>query len=226
MVDKTYALAIRYGQPGVLAENVLHVHKFTAGDPVQADFLAIANAWKETIRSSMNVNVAFTDFIAEQVLGDGVTYDPTTCRQVGGTLFTGPLTAPLAGTVAGDAMPPQAAVTVRVATGLRGRSYRTHVQVGGLSEGSQAAGVPTAGYVTGLQGQVDLFVAVYKQGGTSPNWRWCTFSRGIASGCYPDPDLRHHPLRHIRVGDPGLATADVTSATVGTVVSSMKSRAL
>lgn len=226
MVDKVFQLAVRYVQPFVFAENVIYIRKITAGDPTDAQFLVIANRWKEVWRAAQNINVLYADWVATQVLGAGVTYSAINCRQVGGTLQTGLLTGTLAGANGSDALPPQTAVTVNVHTALRGRSYRTHNQIGGFSEtNSDANGVILAASVLALQTTLDVFRAFYGSGGSDADFRWCTFSRGIASGCYPNPDLRHHPLQHRQAGDVDASIANVVSATVGTVWTTMRTRA-
>lgn len=224
MVDKTYSLAVRYAQLGQECENVLHFRKQTAGDPSGAQWLTIANAWKEVIRDSMSTTVLFVDWVATQVLGAGVTYSTTTCRQVGGTIQLGALTGTLAGAATGDALPPACAATLSLGTGVRGRSFRSHLQLGGFVEAQQVGGGWIAGFNSTIQPKVDTFRGVYGSGGSDADFDWCTFSRGIASGCFPDPNLRHHPLVHRQAGDVENAIASVTSAVLGTLVTSMRSR--
>lgn len=224
MPDKVYQVAVRYQQPSVGAENVLHARKITAGDPTDAMFLAFANAWKEAIRTSQVNTVTYQDWVATQVLGAGVTYSTITCRQVGGTLQSGLLTGTLTGAVAEDPLPPMATCSLNVHTALRGRSYRTKLSLGGFGEPRQSGGIWSGAFLTNLQAAIDAFRAVYGSGGTDPDLRWCTFSRGIASGCYPDPDQRHHPLVHRQAGDPDASMANITSATVTDSVSTQRTR--
>lgn len=225
MTNKTFALAVRYQQLGVEAENVLYIQKITAGDPTVSQMQAIANNWKEGLRTSQSSSVAWVDFVATQVCGPGVTFETTRGRQVGGLLFTGLLTGTLAGVNAADPLPPLAAISLRCQTGLRGRPYRTHKQLGGWCEDAQSGGVWGAGFLSALGTALNTaFNVKYQSGGTDPDFRFVTFSRGIASGWYPDPDLRHHPLRFRGGADQDAATAVITTVTLTNVVSTMRSR--
>lgn len=224
MVDKVYALAVRYSQLGVGAENILHIRKITAGDPTDAQLLAVANAWKEVLRALQHTTVTWVDWVATQVLGDGVTFNSSNCRQLGGTLQTGALTGTLVGAIGGDALPPSSACAIALGTALRGRPYRTHLSTGGYAETSQNEGLWSVAFNGLIATAVATFLGVYGSGGTDPNFRWCTYSRGLASGCYPNPDLRHHPLQFRAPGNPDVAIANINRATPGTIVSTMRTR--
>jgi hypothetical protein len=224
MVNLTYGVAVRYVHSNQLMENVLHVNKITAGAATDAQFLAFANAWKEVIRAQQSANVTYLDWIATQVAGAGVAYDPATCKQVGGTVQSGLLTGTLIGGTATDPLPPMNTMSVQLRTGTRGRSYRSKLQLGSHVESVQSNGFWTVGYVAAIQANVDAFRAVYGSGGTNADLRWCTFSRGIASGCFPDPDQRHHPLVHRQAGDQDASIANIVSVLCGSVVTTTRSR--
>ena len=224
MPDKTYALAVRYTQLNAACENVLHFRKTTTGDPTDAQWLTLANAWKETIRPGQSDTVTYVDWVATQVLGDGVSFNTQNCRQIGGTLQSGLLTGTLGGSATGDALPPLVTTSVNVHTALRGRSYHTRLQISGFVETQITNGLWVVSFINGQQALLDTFRGVYGSGGTDPNFRWCTYSRGIASGCFPNPDLRHHPLEHRQEGQPENAIANVTSANYTRTASTTRSR--
>lgn len=224
MVDKVYAVEVNFVTNSLSMKNVLHFAKITAGDPTTAQLRTLAEAWKEVVRPQQPNIVSWTDFRATQVLGDGVTYDAVTCRQVGGTIQTGALTGTLAGFLAAESLPFHDTMSLALGTGLRGRSYRGKLQMGPFAESEQGANVWTAGTVSAAQALVDTFKGVYGAGGTDPDFRWGVFSRGIASGCFPDQNTRHHPLVHRQAGNAADAFHNITSAVCSAWVTTTRSR--
>lgn len=224
MVDKCYALAVRYLQSGVEAQNTIHMSKITVGDPTNAQWLTIANAFKELWRGAQATTVTYVDWVATQVLGDGVSYSAINCRQVGGTVQTGLLTGTLTGSAVDQALAPLDTLVVSYRSALRGRSRRSHLSIGGFVEAQQQDGLWTTTHVTNNQTNINGFITTYGNGGTDPDFRWVVFSRGIASGCYPNPLTSKHELVHRATGDPSSATSPVVSALVALPVSTMRTR--
>lgn len=224
MVDKVYSLACRWAHRSQLGQNTLHFAKRSAGDPTQAQFTTIATAWKDTLRPIQSSQLLWVDWVATQVLGDGVTYSTTTCRQIGGALLSGAIGGVLAGSAAGDDLPPHDSVAIDISSGRRGRSFRTVLHVGGIPESSNIGSTYDAATVVALQAGVDAFIATYGDAGTDADWDWVVFSRGIASGCFPDPNVRRHPLVHRQAGDINNCTANVLDALVTNRLSTVRSR--
>lgn len=224
MTIKTYQLAVRWKETGGTFQNGLHFNKVSAGDPSNAQWLVIANAWKEIMRVRQYNQATWVDYVATQVNGDGVVYDPATCKQVGGSIQSGALTGTLVGASATDGLPPLATMSVNIKTALRGRNRRTHVQLSGFVETDQTQGVWETGTKTAVQASIDAFLAVYGNGGTDVNFRWVVFSKGTASGCFPNPLDPKHRLVHRQAGSPDTATAEVVSATVRPSVTTTRSR--
>lgn len=221
-----YALAVRssdlYGSDLL---NILHFRRIAdVGPATVAEVLALGNAVKEAMRPSQQVNITYKDYTATQVAGPGVVYSTTSCRQLGGAIITVNATGTLTGGVAVDGLPSKDCAVVTLRTGLRGRSHRGRVYVGGLPEDAQTNGLIVSGVVTTLQTAFTALVTTYGEAGSSGTWKWVVFSRVIASGCRADPAVRKHPLVHVQDGDQAGASTMISSTLVRNVVYSQRSR--
>jgi hypothetical protein len=192
--------------------------------PTATDLLALGNAWKETFRPSQMNAIKYENYKAVQVGGDGVTYSPTTCRQIGGTAIEVAPTGTVIGPTGVNPVPPAVSLVASFGTGLVGKSRHGRQYIAGLASTAITGGIWGTTILGTLNTAVSAFLAVYGAGGTSADWTMVIFSRVIASGCKADPNTRHHPLVHVQAGDMANAAKHVTSFVLDSVARSTRTR--
>jgi hypothetical protein len=222
-VDDVYRLTVRSMTNLNVYQNSWYFRRLSAPDPSQADALALANDWKETLRPLVCNDVIFTTWELRQVRGASVSYSVDPCNIVGGILLQGGVTGSTAGTDTADMLPPQNAFVVTILTGLAGRRRRGRTYIYGVGEGQQASGSWFSAYEVVVSAAFAAQIAQYATGGTDPNWRWVVWSHREASGCAPSPSPPFSPTP-VDPPSPGTAAADVVSYTTRTTVFNQRRR--
>lgn len=92
---------------------------------------------------------------------------------VGDTSFT------QAGTSTAAGLPGTVAIVVSLRTGSAGRSYRGRIYVPGVDESVTDKGQLVNPYLSGAQTNLDSNLAVYGDGGSSPDYLWGIYSHKL-----------------------------------------------
>lgn len=222
-IGDVYRLTLRSLFAGQQLQNTFHLQRKTAPDPTLAQAQSLADDWKDAIRQNQNAGVTYTTWELRQVRGLSVIYDTNLCERSGGILLDGSLTGTLTGTVAGDGLPPQAAIVATLLTGISGRRRRGRIYYGGISESDQNAGTVASGALSNIGSQLASQLVQYGVSGTDPDWQWVVWSDVTAFGCKVNPNPPPSRLRE-SVPNPGSASAPITQIKVRNVVYSQRRR--
>lgn len=230
LAGDVYELAVKQTYSGSTLMNVLHFQCLVSPTGTQAKFQTLADDIKEMLRVKQSSTLTWVSWRASKVVGDDVTYDPTTCNRSGGDFYEGNHSGTLTGAdTSGAAGASFAAAVVALKTGQVGRSKRGQFFIGGLDTNSYSPSdrnTLAASYVTAWTTAIGTFTAKYLgTGGTDPTFKWVVFSRVIASGCkYVYVAGSKPQLMHVQDGNPDAAMFDVTSATLRSLIAPMNRR--
>ena len=221
-----YEVSTRQSLLGQVLINTIHVREvaatLTEGER-QSTLQIFADAFKDLTKANQHNTVTYQTWRASQVQGAGVTYNPATCKKVGGKVYEGNLTGALAGAEAGGAVVATfAAMIIKEGTGFAGRSRRGRIHIGGVSTSLSNATVgqiPAA--VSNQTTVINSFRALYGPVAPAASWEVIVWSRRLATGCSP---ASTHPHALVSRGDQDLAnswkavTSMVSVAPLGTMV--------
>jgi hypothetical protein len=203
--------------------NVFAVQMRSAGEPNAADFLALANDFKEANRLLQSPRFSYTGWRAVQVRADTITYPPGTCKRVGGLFYEGVQTGTLTGGGSSpDDLPPQCAFVVTLRSNEIGRSRRGRLYIGGHTEDYQGGGTWTGTFMTNMTNSWNTFMAKYNfPTGTSPTFALTIWSERIATGCVQLPGGGHS---NVNPSNPDDAAIGVYSHTLRSTVHTQRRR--
>jgi len=135
--------------------------------------------------SAMTTLAILSDFVANIVplavaaSSSQINWNQVTCQD---TLATGdattiqPLSQPHPGALAGDVLPPQDTVVVRLMTATKGKRFMGRFYFPGITEAGSTNGVLVAPQLTAIQALATGILTFYGPSGTSPNLRAVVFS--------------------------------------------------
>ena len=223
--DDVYALQLHQVYAGQMIMNTIHFRTKTSTDPTQAVFQTLADDWMNTLKPRQVTHITYDHWLAQQVRGGTVTYNPAVCRREGGRRLEAGFTPPNVGLEVSDGLPPQSAWVTTLVTGFAGRSRRGRFYMSGIPENIQGQGLIAPASVSANQTIWNSLITEYGVGGTSPTWELGVWSFTLASGC----TARTSPpwgLEHTRTGDPAAAFTGVIGATVRNIVHSQRKRTI
>lgn len=221
----SYRLVINATYLNQLYQNTLALSMNAATEPAAADFLVVANDFKETFRGRQHINFAYTTWEATQLWGSTMVINRPLCTRSGGKSFAGVMTGSLAGADnTADCLPPQCAFVVTLLTGFAGRRKRGRWYTPCYSEASQAGGIWGTAFLSAEDGLLTTFMNKYKQGGTSPFATLGIWSERTASGCIPNPSGHGHT--NVDTPSPETAMTTVTGYTMRATVFNQRRRTL
>lgn len=219
-----YKVTVQATGQGSVYMNVLAVRQIGAVDITQADLQVFADGWKDIWRPSQSTSILWRSWRAVQVFGPNVDYTAAPCERVGGFAFEANLSGTLAGTDAGEILPPQCALVVTHGSGLIGRRHRGRAYVFGFGEASQNAGVFTPTILTTLGTAYTTWFNKYKATGTDTKLQAGIWSERTAFGC----EWRGSPPVHTVIDAPSPDTAftPLSSFNIRPNVNTQRRRAL
>jgi hypothetical protein len=222
-VGDTYRVSITATGQGSIYQNTYCVQAKFEPDPTAAQFITFVNNAVTLWLAGQHITIAYTEWSAKQLWGEGMTMVQEECRREGGREFGGPLTQ--TGTYsATDALPPQSAMVVTWLTGNTGRRKRGRTYGFGQVEGGQSEGTWTSAWLTSQTTRLDTFINLYRAvSGTSPDFTLAIWSERLASGCVPAPPPNKGHVR-IDTPHPELATTPVTAYVLRPTVYSQRRR--
>ena len=222
-IGDVYRLTISGTGSGSLLQNVLHYKLKLGTGPDATTFATAATDFITIYRPGQTPGFTWTDWLATQEWGSGMTLDTPRCRRLNGKTFAGTITGS-AGSGTGDALPPQAAHVTTLVTGLSGRRHRGRVYGMGQIEVNQADGLWIPAYNTSMTTAWNVFSAKYfKDTGTNTELKLGVWSEREASGCVPaTPPNKGHV--QVDTPNPDGAFTDVTAFTIRPIVYSQRRR--
>lgn len=194
------------------------------GDPVAADFVALASAMKELFRGNQVDDLAYTDWRALKVRGTGVTYNTSSPFRVSLVSYAGSYTGTLTGVSTNPPSPEQTAMVMAINTALNGKRYRGRVFIAGLTEAVMTdASLFDTTFRTNFQTSISTGLANYFVGGSDPDWELGVWSDRIAmnvalSNTWP------RVLTSQGAPDPANAFTGATSITLRSYIGNQRGR--
>jgi len=156
------------------------------GVPLQSDFQALADAFKEVCRPSQHNLLAYTTWEATQLWGPTMSINTPLCTRSGGLSFSGNFTAPLTGAATGtEPAAPQLACVTTLMTGQTGRRKRGRNYMCGLTEAGQAGGLFDNAFLSPLQTAWTSFYSAYGALAVTGSFFLGVWSERTATGCVP-----------------------------------------
>lgn len=208
---------------GMVVMNTYYFARKSAPDPTAANALALANNVKELFRTHQGTTIAYTDWTVDQVRGGSTVYSFGVCHKEGGIQYVGAFTGTLAGTVAGDILPPQNAFVTTLLTGLAGRRRRGRHYLCGRVEADQNVGVYIAGAVTDMTTAWNAALTQFGPTGSDGDWQIGVWSTRTATGCEPATQHPHH-LTGVDAPSPATAFAAITTFAARNIVYTQRRR--
>jgi hypothetical protein len=195
-VDDVYQITVNANTGAGINMSSLHFIRTTEAEPVDADFLAVANDIKELHRAEQNISYAYTSWRARRIRGDDVTWPPTgPCAPVGGLVVEGLMTGTLPGGNVGEVLPWQCALVTTIRTSVPGRTRRGRVYFGGWGEAAQNAGIWSSTMLANVTNNWTAFFTEYAVAAPVSGFRLGVWSTVIANGrCTRNPDGTHTRL--------------------------------
>ena len=227
----TYEVALHQTYEGQTILNVYHVTltgAITDATAAQADFSALATAFKDIARSQQVSGLAYQSWTAKQVAGAGVTYDTTTCKPSGGDQYTAAFTTNPNGGTTGQPVPAAFEACVVSLRGVAaGRSHRGRVFYAGINLGNAPDPDHFGGAaITALNNA--LATALSTTIPAAGPFEWTVFSRVIASGCRSVPTVVNGKVRHVLTHVQAASATDcftpVVTATASNLIAPMHRR--
>jgi hypothetical protein len=209
--DDVYAITVVARQFGNQRLNIFHVRMTDASEPNATEFATLAVDFKDIYRTYQSNTVTYETWRARQVRGTGVTWPDagTECAPIGGKYFEGNFTTNTAGTQAGEALPPQAALVTTLRTAEVGRAKRGRSYAYGFTETYQNGGIWDSVFMGNITANWGIFTTKYAPPIAPIHFQLGVWSFRTASGCVQNPSGKGH----VRVGPSNEAQAftDVTN---------------
>ena len=162
-------------------------------EPDDAIRLTFANDWKNVFQPYQHPTGVWASYQFTQLWGPSMTINAPKCTRDGGQAFAGVLSPPLAGALGlNQALPPQCAMVITMATGLVGRRRRGRSYMFGWGEQDQDNGTWNSTIMGQVSANLTTFFNKYKSGGTSTSFVLGVWSERLASGCVPGPGGKGH----------------------------------
>jgi len=221
--NDVYLVTVSGKNPGGITQNTLAFIRTDNGEPVVADFLALAVDIKAIHLTFQASAYNYVGWKARQIRGTGVTW-PTSndCNPTGGRIEEGLFSSGTSGTDNGQLLPPQCAMVTTLKTGIAGRRHRGRFYAGGWSENAQDAGTWATTQLNSVTSGWTTFLTNYGVLAPLSGFKLGIWSYRTASGCEVDPISHKHTK--VEPGKPAEAFTPVNAFTVRPTVYSQRKR--
>lgn len=224
-VDDVYTLSLYQTYAGQTCINTLAFRVLVSPDVTQAQLQALADDWKNHLKTFQCSGVTYTRWIAQQVRGGTVSYITDPCNRVGGFRNEGLFTGSVVGDGTSEGLPPQSACVTTLKTALAGRTHRGRLYLTGVQEIVQNQGTIVAGNLGTYQTAWNTQLAQFGPTGTDPTFQLGIWSMRTATGCITRKDP---PYGMVPQDSPnqGAAFEKVTEAVCRATVYSQRKRTI